>query len=113
MWNATLNMFDGQKLLNALAARRGSYTATMLAWEKILPNLTRVKQLAGTLKSMNCNIDNNEFAIAAMNVLPSSVEHLHVALDALGNEENLFTFDFVKSLILQEEQGSECVKPSQ
>ena len=42
----------------------------------------------------------------AQNGLPASYESLIVALDALGNDEKCFTFELVKSRLLQEEQLS-------
>ena len=72
--------------------------------EKVLTNPNRVKQLAATLKSMGVEIDDQEVAMAMLNGLPSTCESLIVALDALGNEERVFTFDLVKSRDLQQEQ---------
>lgn len=63
-----------------------------------------MKQLAATLKSMDVDIDDEELAMAALNGLPSSYESLIFALDALGTDEKAFTFDLVKSRLLQEEQ---------
>lgn len=45
-------------------------------------------------------------ATAALNGLPLSYESLIVALDALGNDNDTFTFDLVKSRLLQEQQRS-------
>ena len=104
MWNVILNVFERHTLLNKLSARRKFYTVTMQTGEKVLTYLNRVKQLAATLKSMNVEIDDQEIAMAALNGLPSSYESLIIALDALGNDEKVFTFDLVKSRLLQEEQ---------
>jgi len=76
----------------------------MESGEKMLTFLNRVKQLADSLKSMNVNIDDKEMAMAVLSGLPSSYESLIVALDALGNDDRQFTFDFVKSRLIQEEQ---------
>lgn len=75
--------------------------------EKFLTYLNRVKQFAATLKSMYVIIDDKELAMASLNGLPSSYESLIVALDALRTEGNSFTFDLVKSRLLQEEQRAQ------
>ena len=104
MWKAITDVFERHTLLNKLSARRKFYTVTMEKGEKILTYLNRVKHLAATLKSMKVEIDDKELAMAALNGLPSSYESLIVALDALGNDDDTFTFDLVKSRLLQEEQ---------
>lgn len=53
---------------------------------------------------MNVNVDSKEPAMAVINELASSSEHHIVALDAFGNGNIIFTFDFMKSRLLQEEQ---------
>ena len=106
MWTAILNVFERHTLLNKLSARRKFYTVTMEKGEKMLSYLNRVKQLAATLKSMSVDIDDKELAMDALNRLPAIYENLIVALDAVGNDEKMFTFDLVKSRILQEEQRS-------
>ena len=53
---------------------------------------------------MNVIIDDSEMAMAVLNGLPDDYDHLISALDALGNEDESFTLEFVKSRILQEEQ---------
>ena len=50
------------------------------------------------------DIDDQEMAMAALNGLPVIYERLTVALDAVGNDEKSFSFDIVKSRLLQEEQ---------
>lgn len=104
MWEAIVNVFERHTLLNKLAARREFYTVKMLSGEKVLAYINRVKQLAAILKSMSVNIDDKEMAMAVLNGLPARFEALIVALDALGNEEKIFSLDFVKSRLLQEEQ---------
>ena len=104
MWNAILDVFERHTLLNKLTARRKFYTVSMEHGEKVLTYLNRVKQLAATLKSMGVEIDDQELAMAALNGLPSAYESLIVALDAVGNDEKSFTFELVKSRLLQEEQ---------
>ena len=107
MWESILNVFERHTLLNKLSARRKFYTVTMEHGEKMLTYLNRVNLLAATLKSMGVDIDNKELAMAALNGLPSTYESLIVALDALGNEEKSFTFELVKSRLLQEEQRAQ------
>ncbi|CDF37816.1 unnamed protein product [Chondrus crispus] len=104
MWEAIVNVFERHTLLNKPAARREFYTVKMLSGEKVLAYINRVKQLAAILKSMSVNIDHKEMAMAVLNGLPARFEALIVALDALGNEEKIFSLDFVKSRLLQEEQ---------
>jgi len=107
MWTAIMNVFERHTLLNKLAARRRFYTVTMLAGEKVLTYLNRVTQLASTLKSMSVDVDDKEIAMAVLNGLPTKYEGLIVALDALGNDDTTFSFELVKSRLLQEEQRAE------
>ncbi|CDF34864.1 unnamed protein product [Chondrus crispus] len=104
MWEAIVNVFERHTLLNKLAARREFYTVKMFSGEKVLAYINRVKQLAAILKSMSVNIHDKEMAMAVLNGLPARFQALIVALDALGNEEKIFSLDFVKSRLLQEEQ---------
>ena len=104
MWKAITDVFERHTLLNKLSARRKFYTVTMENGEKVLTYLNRVRQLAATLKSMDVDIDDKEMAMAALNGLPSTYEGLIVALDALGNDDKTFSFEMVKSRLLQEEQ---------
>lgn len=76
----------------------------MARGEKVLIYLNRIKQLASTLKPMGVTVYYKGLATAALNGLPFSRESLIVALDALGNDDDLFTFDLVKSRPLLEEQ---------
>ena len=55
---------------------------------------------------MGVVIDDKEMGMAVLNGLPSRYDSLTVALDALGNEDRIFSLDFVKSRLLQEEQRS-------
>lgn len=93
IWNDKLNVFERCTLLNKLAAQQRFYTVKLQAGEKILPYLNSVKQLSGTPKFTTSNVDDNDSALAALNGLLSSSEHLIVTLNALGNYENLFIFD--------------------
>ena len=104
VWASICNLFERHTLLNKLAARRNFYTATMHQSENVITFINRIKTLASTLKSMNVIIDDSEMAMAVLNGLPDDYDHLISALDALGNEDESFTLEFVKSRILQEEQ---------
>lgn len=86
---------------------RDSTLGTMRTGEMVLPCLNRIKEPVLTLKSMNCNVEDKEIAMAALNGLPWSFEHPIVTLDAACNDDELFTFDFVKSWLLEEKQRSE------
>ncbi len=104
MWTSILNLFERHTLLNKLAARRNFYTATMHENEQIITYVNRVRQLASTLKSIGVEIDDKELAMAVLNGLPERFDSLICALDALGNENDTFTLEFMKSRLLQEEQ---------
>ncbi len=56
---------------------------------------------------MGVDIDDKEMAIAVLNGLLGRFNSLINALDALGNEDEAFSLDFVKSSLLQEEQRIE------
>ena len=104
MWTLICEIYEKHTLLNKLAARRRFYTATMNDGEKVLSFAGRIRQLAATLKSMGVTIDDQEMAMALLNGLPERFDSLISALDALGNDDKLFTFNFVKSRCVQEEQ---------
>ena len=53
---------------------------------------------------MNVIIDDSEMAMALLNGLPDRFDGLIAALDALGDDYKLFTFDYVLSRSQQEEQ---------
>ncbi len=76
----------------------------MLADDRILAYTNRIRQLASTLKSMGVEIDDKEMAMAVLNGLPERFNNLISALDALGNENETFSLELVKSRLLQEEQ---------
>ena len=106
MWKTIIDVFERHTLVSKLSARRKFYTITMERGEKVLAYLYRVEQLDSTLKSMKVEIDDKELVMATLNGPPSSYESLIVALDALGNDDETFIFDLVKSRLLQEEQWS-------
>ena len=90
-----------------LAARRRFYTVTTQNDEKVPAYINRVKQLTARLKSMNVDSDDKEIGMAVLNGLPARFESLIVALDALGSEDKMFSLEFVKTRLLQEEQRAE------
>jgi len=104
MWDVIKDVFERHTLLNKLNAIRNFYTVSMQKDEKMLKYLNRVTQLASTLKSMDVTIQDEELAMSTLCGLPPAYEHLIVALDALGNDSRTFTFEFVKSRLIQEEQ---------
>ena len=103
-WQLILNIFEKHTLLNKLSARRRFYTAMMKEDEKVLEFSSRVRQLANTLKSMSVNIDDAEMAMAMLNGLPERFDGLISALDAIGDDNEVFTFEYVVSRCQQEEQ---------
>ena len=111
MWQEICNVHQRHTLLNKLAARRDFYTATMRPGEQMLVYINRVRQMATVLTSMGVNIDDKEMAMAVLNGLPSSFQTLITALDAIGDEDPTFTFDKVRSLLLQEERRAAIQKP--
>lgn len=102
MWKVIKNVFEGHTTLNKLVARRNIYTATPEGEEKVLTYINRVKKLADCISSMDVEIDQNEISMALLHGLPSRFENFISAPDALGNENKLFTLDWVESRLLQE-----------
>ena len=103
-WLTIRNVFERHTLLNKLAARRKFYTATLGESETILEFANRMCQLAATLKSMNVDIPDSELAMALLNGLPEQYAPIITALDAIGDDDDSLSFDFVKARIMQEEQ---------
>lgn len=64
----------------------------------------RIRHLSAALESMGVNVDEEEMEMAALNGLPDRLDNLISAMDALGNEERTFSLEFVKFILLQEEQ---------
>lgn len=107
IWQAILKVFRRHSFLSKLATRRNFYTVSIAANEFVLFFLKRVKQFVSILKDMGVAKDNKELAIGVPNSLPKLFEHLTVALDALGNDDEKFTCRPVKSRLSQKEQRSE------
>lgn len=80
--------------------------------EIVLSYINRVKRLAGTLESMDVQVEDKETAMAVLNRLSSSCDCFIVVLDALGNKRKVFSFDLVRSRRLQEEQRVEMREKS-
>lgn len=71
--------------------------------EKVLTFLNHVERLAAELKSMNVYIADKWVAMAPLNGIPKRFQQLVVAIDILRSGE-AFTFDLVKSRLLQREE---------
>lgn len=93
MWNMILNLFECPTLLYNLAARRKFCTFSMAPSENVVPYINSVMQPAGTLKSMNLNLDDKEKSIALLNLLQYGYMHQIVALDTILNEDGHFIFE--------------------
>lgn len=104
MWTEICNVHQRHTLLNKLSARRDFYTATMVGNENMLSYINRVREKSAVLESMGVLIDDKELAMAVLNGLPPRFGTLITALDAIGDEDETFTFDKVKSRLLQEER---------
>lgn len=97
------DIFERHTLLNKLAARLQFYTARMNDKEKALAFAARVRQLAAILMSTSATIENSEMAMAFLNGLLDRFGIL-IALAADHVEDDEFSFNFVQSRCLQEEQ---------
>ncbi len=73
----------------------------------ILAFTNRIRRLASTIKSKGVEIDDNKMTMPVLNGLPEQFNSLISALDALRNEDETVSLDFVKNFILQEEQRIE------
>lgn len=104
MWDKIKNVFQRHTLLNMLLTRHRFYTVKMERDEKVLMYLNRVKQLTSAFKSLFVQVVVKELAMATLSGLRECYEGFLIALDALGNESKIFTFEFVKSGWLQKEQ---------
>ena len=71
--------------------------------ESILPFANRIRHFAATLNLMNVANGNEEMAMTMLNGLPERFDPLIIALGALEDEKT-FTFEFIKSRLLLEEQ---------
>lgn len=106
MWETNLDVFQIHTLLTKSAARQKFYNIPMAARHKVLAFLNCFKQLAGTLKVINVNVDDKETAMVVLHRLPSSDEHFIVGLDTIRSKGHFFTFGLVKCRLKQDEQRS-------
>ncbi len=90
MWEEICNVHQRHTLLNKLASRRDFIHC--------------VRQMASVLQSMDVTIDDKEMAMAVLNGLPPRFGTIITALDAIGDDDPSFTFDKVRSRLLQEEK---------
>lgn len=104
MLKSIYNVFQRHKLLNRLKAQYELYTVEMRAGERMLSNTNRVQHPGWVLKSMSVDIDRNEVAMAILKGLPCRYDNIITALDAVGDENALFTLENVKSCLIQDEQ---------
>lgn len=104
MWKGVCDIFEKHTLLNLLAARRKFYTTTMKENEKVLEFSARVRQHASTLKSMGVEVGDDDMAMTLLSGLTSRYDGLISALDAISDDQEKFTYQFVVSRCQQEEQ---------
>lgn len=81
----------------------------------MLEFVSRIRQLAEDLKSMEVTIEDSEMAVALLNGLPGRFDGIISVLNALRNDEKLFTFEFAKIRCQQKKQlhESETKRPNQ
>ena len=104
IWNLISDIFEKHTLLNKLTARRQFYTAKMRETEKVRSFATRIRQLASSLKSMGVKVKDDEMAMTLLCGVPSRFDNLISALDAVVDDKEKFTFEFVLSRLEQEER---------
>lgn len=97
MWIKIIDVFEKRTLLNNLISPLRFYTATPNSNEsdEVLDFSSRVRQFAGTLISIGVTIADSEIKTTLVNGASDRLDGLLSDLNALGNVENLFTFDFV------------------
>lgn len=74
MWNAILNVFQRNTLLNKIKARRDFYSVKMNDLERVLTYISRVRQLAADLKSMDISVEEEDVAMSILCGLPDKFE---------------------------------------
>ena len=104
IWKLISDIYEKHTLLNKLAARRAFYTAKMGENEKVRAFAARIRQYSSTLKSMKVDVKENEMAMALLWGLPDRFDGLISALDAIADNEETFTFEFVVGRVEQEER---------
>lgn len=71
MWKATSELYQRRTLLNRLAARCKFYTAKMKISEKTFFYISRVRQFAADLKSIEVQVSDQEVAMKVLCGLPT------------------------------------------
>ena len=104
MWKSICDIYEKHTLLNQLTARRRFYTAEMKEFEKVLDFAAQVRLRASSLRSMGSSITDQDMAMTFLSGLPERFGVLISALDAMSDDKEKFTFDFVVSRCQQEEQ---------
>ncbi len=72
----------------------------------MLVYIIRVRKMASVLESIGITIDDKEKAMTVLNGLLKRFETIITDLDAIGDDDYSFTFDKVRSRLLQEEKRS-------
>ncbi len=103
MWTSVCDIYEKHTLLNRLSARRRFYTAKMGETEKLLEFSGRIRQYASSLATMGVHVEDQDMAMTLLCGLPSQYDMLISALDAVSDDSQRFTFQFVVSRAQQEE----------
>lgn len=90
--------------LNKLSARRRFYNAKMEEVENDLIFTARSRQLADSVKSISVYLKDSEMTMVLLNSLPDHLDPLISTLHTSHSDEKNFTFEFVQSRCVQEEQ---------
>ena len=61
--------------------------------------------MASTLQAMEVVVDDKEMAMAMLNGLPPQYGTIITTLDAIGDDDASFTFEKVRSRLLQDEKS--------
>lgn len=101
------NFLQRHTLLYKLRAHRKIHTVEMRAGERVLSYIDRVQHLGSVLRSMDVDTDGGDMAMVILIGLPIQFEIVITALDAIGDENESFTLNLVKSRLLQEKQRRE------
>ena len=104
MWKSVCDIYEKHTLLNQLTARRRFYTAAMKESDKILDFAARIRHHSSVLKSMGTTVNDQDMAMTFLSGLPDRFDVLISALDAISDDKDKFTFDFVVSRCQLEEQ---------
>lgn len=72
--------------------------------KKSVKHYLNLQQLGSVLASMIVKIDSKKLAMTILYGLPSQYENVVTSLNALGRDSEIFTFEVVKSRLIQEKQ---------